>query len=219
MSSALSTRAPPLPRSELTGAVKEVNDSIEAVCRKSFGSLFVWSEPSDSSNANAPPDEDGNVQLLGPVQLLATNPSMVKPTHDLLLVGMAGLRSLPPNAREIGTLAAAAASECAYVRYCHERLAITAPCSLTTEQVRCVSRLVKPEGLDDVSDLAADVAFELVGKDRHKGPLSQKLWDRGALLMGKEGMMALAHVIGIYQYMCTLMNAADCPLPEGEAFL
>ena len=219
MSSSLSSRVPPPPRSELTGTLKEVIDSIESAYRTSLGSLFVWSVPSEPGNPAVASEESSDVQLLGPVQLIATNPSMAKPAHDLLLIGMAGLRGLPPNAREIGMLAAAAASECKYVRYCHERLAITKPCSLTKDQVQCINRLVKPKGLDEISDSAVDVAFELVGKDGHKGPLSQKLWDRGASLMGKEGLMALVHVIGIYQYMCTLMNAADCPLPEGEAFL
>ena len=64
----------------LTGTVKEVNHSIEAFYRKSLGSLFVWSVPSESSNPNVSPDEGTNFQLLGPVQLLATNPSMSQ-TH------------------------------------------------------------------------------------------------------------------------------------------
>lgn len=41
-----------------------------------------------------------------------------------------------------------------------------------------------------------------------------RLWDKCIETLGKAGTMAVLHYVGYYQYIATLLNGCDVPVPE-----
>ena len=42
------------------------------------------------------------------------------------------------------------------------------------------------------------------------------MWKRGVDVLGKEGIGALIHYVGMYAYICIALNGFDSRIPEGE---
>ena len=213
-----SKRVTPMIPSMLTGVVKEINDAISSLYDKLFGPLaspvMVYAGPPASGDKTEP-------ILYGPVQTCLDAPSMAKPMYDSL-VGLTQLQGITLKARETIILVTAAAFQCTYIRYAHERIGMAQPCNLTKGQVQSLSHGKKPTGtdeLDEMCDMAFDIGTELCCQQGQSGRLSSALWDRAVGSLGKEGTLALVHWAGYYAYMSMLMNACDCPLPEGESFI
>lgn len=84
---------------------------------------------------------------------------------------------------------------------------------ISQEQADTIKKGEKPEGLDEASEVAYDVASELVNKT---GPLSEGLYGRARSVLGEEGCLALIHFVGFYCYVSVFLNACDVPVPEGK---
>lgn len=121
---------------------------------------------------------------------------------------MTSLPALPPTVREVAILAVASRTQCAYEKYAH--LVMAEIRGITHEQSQDLISGKFPESLGKGEKLAWEVANAL----GQPGPLNQEIWDLGVQTIGKDGMMALIHVIGFYQYISVLLNGFDVKVPD-----
>lgn len=126
------------------------------------------------------------------------------------LVYSIGELPLPADAKETAILACGGHFQAAYELYAHEAVA-TGAGVLSKEQIHAIKQDEKPKDLNESCSLAFDVAKQLCGTP---GPLPQEHWDKCVKAFGKEGTLALVHYVGLYAYICILLNAADAPVPE-----
>lgn len=126
------------------------------------------------------------------------------------LVYSIGQLPLPADAKETAILACGGHFQAAYELYAHEAVATNAAV-LSKEQIEMIKKGDKAKDLNEDCSLAFDVAKQLCATP---GPLPQAYWDRCVKAFGRDGTLALVHYIGLYAYICILLNAADAPVPE-----
>lgn len=131
-----------------------------------------------------------------------------------LVAAVGKVPDLPKQPREVAILAVGAKYQAAYEIYSHERVAATV--GLSKSQIEVLKSGKKPEDLDENCSVAFDVAMELVNKP---GPLSDSNWKRAVQQFGRRGAYVLANYVGLYQFICCLLNACDIPVPDGERIL
>ncbi|TKA70893.1 hypothetical protein B0A55_08093 [Friedmanniomyces simplex] len=190
-------RLPPLPRSDLPPSSHQAHDTITSFFASSpLGSAFDYKRKADEA-------------LIGPMPFYLASPDI---GQDVLgLVGkLATLPGLSLEARETAILAVGAKFKAGYELYAHTRMAMQTT-KLEERQVDKIAKGEKPEGLDEESSVAYDVAAYLAGTP---GPLPQELWERSVKALGKEGTVALVHYVGFYACTCIVLNAMDAPVPE-----
>jgi 4-carboxymuconolactone decarboxylase len=147
--------------------------------------------------------------LLGPFAPLLRTPSVAHGWH-VLGSALRSLRGLSPTARETAILVVGSKWNAAFEIYAHEAIAVNAT-DITQAQANKIKKGEKPEGLDEASGVAYDVASELVNK---MGPLSEGLYGRAREVLGEEGTLALIHFVGFYCYVSVFLNGCDVPVPE-----
>ena len=147
---------------------------------------------------------------LGPFAALLYTPEYTK----TFLPPVRAINQLPisPNIKETVILATGSVTLAAYERYAHERVALSTT-ELTKQQIVGIRNGDKPADLSAEEGIAFDLARTLA---KGGGPLPTELFDEAVRLLGKEQTLAAIHFVGMYAYVSILLNAVDCPLPEGE---
>jgi hypothetical protein len=147
---------------------------------------------------------------LGPFAALLYTPEYTK----TFLPPVRAINKLPisANIRETVILATGSVTLAAYERYAHERVALHTT-ELTKEQIVGIRDGDKPADLAAEEGIAFDLARTLA---KGGGPLPSEIFDEAVRLLGKEQTLAAIHFVGMYAYVSILLNAVDCPLPEGE---
>lgn len=191
-------RVPAVPPSKLSGAQKEAHEHVGQALKKSFGPT-----PNDLFKI-----EDSSGAFIGPVATLVQYPALAKPYMDVASA-TASLAEISPEVRETVILAVGGVYKAAYELYAHENVAAKKT-SLTSEQIQDLKAGKKPDGLDEKSAVAWDIANALTAK---KGPLDQEIWDRGVAVLGQDGVMAAVNYAGLYAYTCILLNAVNAGVP------
>ncbi|KAK5173836.1 uncharacterized protein LTR77_002517 [Saxophila tyrrhenica] len=186
-------RLEPKTREELTPGQQELHDLFDDSATKAYGDLFTWRI-------------DG--RQIGPMPFFLHHPKIGMAAMQLN--GAMAQIPLPPDAKETAIVTVTAYHKAAYAVYCHERLA-SAPGYLEKNQLELIKKGEKPDGLNEGCSVAFDVALRL---STTPGPMPQQLWDRGAAVFGKDGLVALLHYIGFYSHVSMLMNGTDVPVPE-----
>lgn len=191
-------RVPAVPPSELSGAQKEAHEFAGQALKESFGpnpnELFVV--------------ENSSGAYIGPVATLVQYPALAKPYMGVLEATVS-LAKISPEVRETVILAVGGVYQAGYELYAHENVAAKKT-SLTSEQIQDLKAGKKPSKLDEKSDVAWDIANALTEK---KGPLDQKLWDRGVSTLGQDAMIVVVNYVGLYAYTCILLNAVNASVP------
>lgn len=200
MSDTQEDRIPAVPPSELSGAQKEAHDYLDQALKKAFGpkpnDLFIIQKSSGA--------------FIGPVASFVQYPSLAKPYMDVL-GAVSTLAQLSPEVRETVILAVGGVYQARYELYSHENVAAKKT-KLTSNQISDLKAGKEPEGLDEKSSIAWEIAHTLCVQ---KGPLDQKLWDQGKSILGQDAVMAVVHYVGLYAYTCILLNAVNASVPEG----
>ena len=118
-------------------------------------------------------------------------------------------KDLEPRARELVILAVVAVIDCPFVLYAHRRIAKTV--GLSEEQIALACKGDLPTGLTEEEAIIYVTALELT---RSRGPLDEQIWQRAEKALGREKAARLAHVVGLYQYVSTLINLGAVPVPK-----
>jgi AhpD family alkylhydroperoxidase len=148
-------------------------------------------------------------ELVGAFGLLLHNPSFGEQWFKLDRA-VSSLPALSPTVREVAILTVASRAQCAYELYAH--LVMAEIRGITEEQSQDLISGKFPESLGRDEKVAWEVANAL----GNPGPLEQRIWDMGMQTIGKEGMAALVHVVGFYQYISVILNGFDVKVPESN---
>lgn len=196
------SRFPPIHPDSLTPEQKARHEETSQMTESLFG------DPSTSKFLY----KDSTGAFIGPFAPLLYTPSLMEPWVKLN-VALSKLSTLPAAASEVAILATGSVYQAKYELYAHELVAEAT--YLSAGQIAQVSKGVKPEGLDRECEVAFDVALKLA---RGGGPLDEELWTRAVEALGRDGVAALMHYVGMYAYVCIVLNAADVPIPEGGKY-
>jgi hypothetical protein len=93
----------------------------------------------------------------------------------------------------------------------YSRSAAGRTAGLSPGQVDILASGGMPDQLSAREQCAWQFARQLT-TERHIG---QSLYDQAAELLGTRGIVDMLHLIGAYQFVCTLLNTFDIPAPEG----
>lgn len=119
---------------------------------------------------------------------------------------------IQPDIREIAILGTGSTFLAPYELYAHERVAEKST-DLSKEQIVAIKHGNEVEGLTEQQTIALKLSRALT---KGGGPLEKGLYNEAVKLLGKDQTLAVAHYVGMYAYISTLLNVADVPLPEGE---
>lgn len=193
-------RYPPTPTSALSDDLKPIGEYADNLVAKSFGengSTFTFALP--------------NGALIGPFPVLIASKEIATHLWNALR-SFSSLQSIPADAKEVAILVTGARFDAKFEQYAHRHIAIKTA-GLTEEQCSKIGKSQKPEGLSEAASVAYDASFYLANE---RGPLPQNLYDRAVGILGKEGLLQMTHYVGMYCYMCVLMNLAHAPVPSGD---
>ena len=192
----MSSRIPSLPKEELNDEQQE---------------FFDWFIASVKKKAPHPGAAERASKTLFPV--LAVIPDVGKLSVDLLARLEDNTPQLPAYARETAALYTTTYFKSAYVTKIHSMNAVKLEL-LTQAQADTITAGEKPEDLDQERSLAYDIAEHLLAV---RGPLSDALYDRGLEVFGREGIVALMHLVSLMAWTAMGLNVADVPPPQPPA--
>lgn len=193
----MGSRIPPRARDELNAKEQAEYDDFSRIAEHGFGKDGEKFRYKDDRGA-----------FVGPYALLTAAPEVGKLAMELVY-SIGRLSGLPPDAKETAILACGGHFQAAYELYAHENVAEKSG-ALTRAQIDTIKLDQKPTNLNAECSLAYDVAKRLCGTP---GPLPQQLWDSSIEAYGKEGTIALVHLVGFYAYLSMALNAVDVPIP------
>ncbi|KAF2763049.1 hypothetical protein EJ05DRAFT_534472 [Pseudovirgaria hyperparasitica] len=151
-------------------------------------------------------DAQGN--FLGPFGVLCYTPSTFKPFLSYSK-SYYTLPHLTPKERELTTLATVSVTKSDYVEYAHQKIGISL--GLTQDQVERASAGHLPKGLSDREECVYELALSVA---RGFGNIKDKQFDSAVALLGKEGVAALAQLVGGYLLISTMESVAGGSVPE-----
>lgn len=150
-------------------------------------------------------DDQGN--LLGPFGILSYTPE----TFLLYLQHMQAINTLPYltiRERELAALATAHVTQAAFITYAHKRIGMGA--GLSQEQVDDAAEGKRPAGLEERESVVYDAALSIA---KSSGKLDDWAFEAAREKIGREGVSALAQVVGAFLLGSMLINVADIPVP------
>jgi 4-carboxymuconolactone decarboxylase len=195
------TRLPPVPPPQLTPEQLILHNTLITASAAVAGpndTILHWADDSGA--------------LIGPSPLLQPAPNIGTALTQVAFASSAFAASagLSLEAKEFAILVVAAKFGAEFPWYAHSRVSLV-PGVLTSEVVQAIQNHGKPEGLSDTAHLAHEIAERLVNVP---GPLPTAVWERGAEVLGKDGLVALFHFVGYYVYISVCLNGVDAGVPD-----
>lgn len=146
-------------------------------------------------------------RLIGPL-----NPGLFSPAITARLLNLQAAEAthttLSEHVRQVVILAVGAVWQAPYELYAHTAVARRAGLS-----ERAIRVLAAGDGLpDDVSDqerIAQRYARQLAAERR----VEKDLYNQAEAMFGRQGLVDITYLVGIYQVICGLLNAFDIPAP------
>ena len=117
-------------------------------------------------------------------------------------------KDISPRERELAVLAVTAVHDVPYVEYAHTRIALGL--GLTNEQVALAVKGVQPKGLTTEEEVFYATALELTETEC---PLKEETWQRAEAILGKARCARLAHIVGLYLYVGSLLRMGAVTAP------
>lgn len=181
-------------RSTLTGTTLDLFDRLIA-------EALPWAQRAGFVMQSA----DG--QLIGPFGPMLESPEISASFWDWSRVE--GRRTtLSAREREIVILGVGAVWRSSYALYAHSAAARAV--GLTPEQVETIALGGMPDHLSTRERCVWRFTHQLTA-ERH---IEQRLHDETAETLGTHGIVDMLHLIGVYQFICSLLNTFDIPVPE-----
>lgn len=187
-------RLPPIAPDDLTDAQRVLHDEISALFSERFATGF------DSKR------EDG--ALIGPFAPLLHHPAWGTGAWAQIKA-LLGTSVLPKPAHEVAILVVGAALGARYELYAHQRIAHGA--ALDDAKAATIVAGQRPADLSDEEAVAYDVAAALV----RGGALPDATYGRAVDVVGADGAIELVFLVGGYQFVSTILNGFDVPVPTG----
>ncbi|KAL1607994.1 hypothetical protein SLS60_002933 [Paraconiothyrium brasiliense] len=150
-------------------------------------------------------DDEGN--LLGPFGPLSYTPTVLAPYLAHIVTIMA-TPLLTPKERELATLATVSVTKSEFIAYAHKKAGLAA--GLSEAQVAEAVQGRAVEGLSEREGMIYEIGLELA---RCNGRLENDRFEKAVRIMGRDGVSALAQVVGAYLLAAVLVNVADVKAP------
>ena len=119
---------------------------------------------------------------------------------------------LTPIERELAILSVGAVTETPFVLHAHQRIA--AQSGLSEDQIAAISGGNMPEGLTVEERAVTSVAFLLAASGQ---VLDDVAWEAAKEKLGEERCARIAHLVGFYLYMGSLLRIGDVQPSGGPA--
>lgn len=153
--------------------------------------------------------------LLGPFGPLSYTPSILAP----YLSHIGAINTTPlltPKERELVVLATTSITKAAYIEYAHKKIGLTA--GLSREQVDAAASGLPVSSVPELIEreqIAYELGLELA---KRSGKVDDVLFEEamgvGKGSLGREGVSAVAQVVGAYLLAAVLVNVAGVGVPE-----
>jgi 4-carboxymuconolactone decarboxylase len=192
----LGGRLPLLDPRDLSAAQREVYDRLN--------STFVrWSDRIHFQSKT----EDG--KLIGPFNPILYSPGISLPFLDLH-DAEEKQTSVNERVRQVVILAVGAVWQCEYELYAHAAAAKMA--GISEDAVRLLITGDLPDDLSAEEKVAQRFARQLVVEHR----VDAATYGAAEEAFGKQGLVDIAYLIGIYQLVCGLLSAFEIPVPNSQ---
>jgi 4-carboxymuconolactone decarboxylase len=193
----LGGRLPLLDPQALSGAQREVYDYLNKT-------MIPWADSAHFQSKTV------GGRLIGPF-----NPLLYSPGITLSFVKLQEAEwkytSLSKRVREVVILTVGAVWQSDYERYAHSAVARTV--GLSEEAIRTLVAGGLPEDLNNEEQIAHRYARQLSAEHR----VDSDLYSAAEQAFGKQGLVDLTYLTGIYHIVCALINGFETPVPEGQA--
>ncbi len=149
--------------------------------------------------------EDG--RMIGPFNPVLFSPG-ITPSFLDLQDAEEKHTSLSERVRQVVILAVGAVWESDYERYAHSAVARKA--GLSEEAIRTLAAGGLPEDLSDEEKIAQRYARQLSAEHR----VDAALYNAAEQAFGKQGLVDITYLTGIYHIVCALLNGFEIPAPK-----
>jgi len=184
----------------------------------SFGSQDAVTGPKemyDRLNSTMIPWADGaqfqsktsDGRLIGPFNPILYSPVISKSFMDLH-DAEEKYTSLNERARQVVILAVGAALQSDYERYAHEAAARIA--GISEDAIRTLATGGLPDDLSDQEKIAQRYARQLSVEHR----VDVATYSAAEHAFGRQGLVEITYLVGIYHIVCSLLNAFEVPVPD-----
>ena len=175
--------------------------------RDLIGQCYSFVERAFGENGDTFIYKDERGALMGPFPAI-TYDAQMSPAFLQILAGIAKL-GLPSVARDVIILTVGAKYQAGYELYSHAAAAKKSG-TLSATAVDLLTQGKKPPGLDRRCSVVYDAARHLLDIP---GPMSQDHWDKLLECFGRDATVGFVHCVGLYCYVCMVLNAIDAPVP------
>ena len=189
----LGGRLPLLDPKELLGAQKELYD-------RENTTMVPWAEQAGFRSKTA----DG--KLIGPFNPVLFSPEIGGAFLDLQAAEQRHT-TLSKRVREVMILSVGAVWKSDYELYAHS--AVGRSVGLSEEAVHALTSGGLPADLSEPEQIAQRYTTQLCREHR----VSAELYAAAEEAFGKQGLVDMAALIGIYHLVCTLLNGFEVPVP------
>ncbi|KAK2767750.1 hypothetical protein FQN54_003908 [Arachnomyces sp. PD_36] len=195
----MSSRFPPIPRSELTPEQQKGYDEIERLTQETFGSSITL--------------KDENGAFIGPFTPLMYTPTLVNPwltlAHQVIVHP-----ALTERERELAILPVLSYTKAAYALYAHSKLGLKA--GLTEAQVADAKEGRLPCDISESEaagfQFAKGILEQLV--QGGGGRVKDEVFEKAKGVLGTDKVAAVMHTVASFMYSGVMMNAGDVQAPE-----
>ena len=116
--------------------------------------------------------------------------------------------SLNERVRQVVILAVGAALQSDYERYAHEAAARIA--GISEDAIRTLATGGLPDDLSDQEKIAQRYARQLSVEHR----VDVATYSAAEHAFGRQGLVEITYLVGIYHIVCSLLNAFEVPAPD-----
>ncbi len=192
----LGGRLPLLDPQALSAAQKEVYDRINTT-------MVPWAD-----NAHFQSKTDGG-KLIGPFNPVLFSPGITSRFLDLQ-DAEAKHSTLSERVRQVVILAVGSVWKSSYELYAHSAVARKA--GISEEAIRTLTAGGLPDDLSDQEKIAQRYTRQLSAEHR----VDADLYRAAEETFGKQGLVDLAYLAGIYHIICVVLNGFEIPAPEPQ---
>ncbi|WP_313549806.1 carboxymuconolactone decarboxylase family protein [Pseudomonas sp.] len=144
--------------------------------------------------------------MFGPQNIWLTEPKYGRRIWELAFT-MSKDTILPDEARQVTILAVGAHFNSAFELYAHNAIARRA--GMSEQRLSSLATGTRPVDLSPTEAVAYDVTVGLL----KGGPLPEPTYNLGVATYGKDGMLELVYLVGLYSFVSTTLNAYDVKVP------
>ena len=149
-------------------------------------------------------------RLIGPFNVSLFSPEIGTRFLDLQAAEIEHT-TLDKRVRQVVVLAVGAVWKSHYELYAH--VAVGRSVGLPEAAVQQMARGESPDGLSEPETLAYRYTHQLCAEHR----VEADLYRSAEQTFGRQGLVDLAFLAGIYQTVCTLLNSFEVPAPDAQA--